>query len=132
MWSWHGTPVPRDLIETNWDVKRITAEENTEIRRCAIEKFGWPEFIEAAGYKQVDESADPGNPGQLLRLYDIPRKTLGYPARGLVCTNATRERGGTRHTFGLTVPTDCKTALQAAAWTFDLPAGEYAELVRAT
>jgi len=132
MWCWHGTPVPQDLIETNWDVTRIHAEENVEIKRCAIEKFGWPEFIAAAGYTLVDECPDPGNPGQVLRLYDIPRKVLGYPARGLVCTNATRERDGSRHTFGLTVDTGCRTAMAAAAWTFDLTEKEYKQLARAT
>jgi hypothetical protein len=129
---WHGTEVPADLIETGWDIKRIMAEENTEVRRCAIEKLGWDRFVTDAELKLTDETADPGNPGQMLRLYDVPRKVLDLPVRVLVAHNATRERDGSRHTFGLTTPTDCRTAIAAAAWTFDLTESEYLALERAT
>lgn len=129
---WHGTPVPADLIETGWDVERIMAERNTEIRRCAIEKMGWDRFVAAAKFRLADEADDPGNPGQILRLYDVPRDVLDLPVRVLVAHNATRERDGSRHTFGLTVPTDCQTAVSAAAWTFDLSEKQYAGLARAT
>jgi hypothetical protein len=132
VYSWHGTRVPRDLIEIGWTVEQIMAERNTEIRRCAIERMGWNRFVAAADFKLVDECPDPSNPGQVLRLYDIPRKVLDLPVRALICTNATTERDGHRHTFGLTIPTDCSTALSAAAWTFDLTEREYKELVRAT
>jgi hypothetical protein len=132
MHLWHGTRVPKDLIETSWGVEKIMAERNTEIRRCAIEKMGWDQFVLASEFKLVDECPDPANPGQMLRLYDIPRKVLDLPVRALLCTNATVERDGARHTFGLTTPTDCRTALSAAAWSFDLTEGEYKELVRAT
>jgi hypothetical protein len=57
---------------------------------------------------------------------------LDLPVRVLVCTNATTERDGSRHTFGLTIPTDCRTALSAAAWSFGLTEQQYKELVRAT
>jgi len=132
LYSWRGTQVPRDLIETGWDIERIMAEPNTEIRRCAIEKMGWDQFINAAGMKLADEAPDPGNPGQMLRLYDVPENVLGLPIRILVAHNATRERDGTRHTFGLTTPMDCKTAISAAAWTFNLTENEYKNLARAT
>jgi hypothetical protein len=132
LYMWHGTRVPADLIETGWSVEQIMAEPNTEVRRCAIEKMGWDQFISASGFTLADECDDPGNPGQVLRLYDIPRNLLDFPVRVLVCTNATVERGGTRHTFGLTVPTDCGTAMQAAAWSFGLAEKEYRALERAT
>jgi hypothetical protein len=39
VWYWHGTRVPRSLIEGDgWTVDQIHAETNTEIRRCAIER----------------------------------------------------------------------------------------------
>jgi hypothetical protein len=129
---WHGTRVPADLIETDWDIEKIMAEKNAEIRRCAIEKLGWDQFVTAGGFTLTDEAPDPGNPGQVLRLYDVPRHVLDLPVRVLVAHNATRERDGTRHTFGLTIPTDCRTAVAAAAWTFDLTEREYKELARAT
>jgi hypothetical protein len=133
LYYWHGTKIPADLIaDAGWSVERIMAETNTEVRRCAIERMGWADFIAASGFTLTDEADDPGNPGQMLRLYDIPRKVLNLPVRALVCTNATVERSGQRHTFGLTVPTDCRTAIDAAAWTFGLTGSEYKELVRAT
>lgn len=108
------------------------SDDATKIRRCAIEKLGWDQFVAAGGFKLTDEAPDPGNPGQMLRLYDVPRHILDLPVRVLVAHNATRERDGTRHTFGLTTPTDCKTAIGAAAWCFDLSEKEYRELERAT
>ena len=130
--GWHGTRVPADLVGTGWDVTRIMAEENTEIRRCAIERMGWDRFVADAELTLSDEADDPGNPGQVLRLYDVPRTVLDLPVRVLVCHNATRERDGSRHTFGLTVPTDCRTALSGAAWTFGLTETQYKTLARAT
>lgn len=123
---WHGTQVPADLVENGWDIDRIMAEPNTEIRRCAIEKMGWDRFIATAGFTLVDEASDPGNPGQVLRLYDVPRDLLDWPVRVLVCVNGSVERDGSRRTFGLTTPTDCKTALSATAWTYGLTDKEYA------
>jgi hypothetical protein len=67
--SWHGTGVPADLVEVGWSVAQIMAEENAEIRRCGIERMGWPEFIDAAGFKLADTADDPGNPGQVLTQY---------------------------------------------------------------
>jgi len=121
--------VPADLIETGWDTQRILKEPNAEIRRCAIERMGWPAFITEARLKQVGATVDdPGNPGQTLALYDVPERIYDAPIRVLICTNATVERDGTRHTFGLTVPEHIATPLAAAAWTFDIPESEYAAL----
>ena len=133
LYFWHGIRVPADLIETGWTVERILAESNVEVRRCAIERISWDHFVTAAELTEVDQAPDPGNPGRLLRLYEMPHRLLGHPARALLlCNNATRERDGTRRSFGLTVPTDCSTALAAAAWTFDITETEYVNLTRAT
>jgi hypothetical protein len=129
---WHGVRVPADLIETGWDVDRILSEPNTEIRRCAIERMGWPHFVEAAKLKMVGhECADPGNPGHTLALYDVPSRIYGEPVRLLLCDNATPERDGTRRRFGLTVPASIADPIHAAAWTFDLTADEYGAIKRA-
>jgi hypothetical protein len=129
---WRGTQVPADLIEPGWTPMRILQEPNTEIRRCAIEHLGWDHFVAAAELTELDQSPDPGNPGQLLRLYDVPGRGSHNRMRVLLCTNATAERSGDRHSFGLAVPADCPTALAAAAWSFDLTEAEYRKLSRAT
>ena len=121
LWYWHGQRVPRSLIEDGWDVDRILHEPNAEIRRCAIERIGWDRFVADAGLSPVDSAPDPGNPGQAMTLYDLPRQVFDEPVRLLLVTNGTVERDGTRRRFGLTVPATIATALDAQAWIHDDP-----------
>lgn len=94
--------------------------------------MGWPEFIEAAQLAQIGPStADPGNPGHTLTLYDLPEQIFDEPVRILLCTNATVERDGTRRRFGLTVPATVDDPITAAAWTFNVPVHVYKQLARA-
>jgi len=131
VYAWHGVRVPADLIEAGWSTDRILAEPNAEIRRCAIERMGWDEFVTAAGLTQVgDAAADPGNPGHTLTLHDVPSAIYGEPVRVLLCVNGTVERDGTRRRFGLTVPATCRTPIEAAAWTYDLTPQQYATAQR--
>jgi hypothetical protein len=132
VYFWHGTQVPADLIETGWAPEQILAELDPAIRRCAIERIGWDRFVTAAQLAELDRIPDPGNPGQLLRLYDVPGRGLNSRIRVLLCTNATRECSGDRRSYGLAVPPDCPSALAGAAWSFDLAEAEYANLARAT
>jgi hypothetical protein len=63
--------------------------------RCAIERMGWDQFITEANLTQVGEPvADPGNPGQLLTLHDVPTGIYDEPVRVLLCTNGTPEADG--------------------------------------
>ena len=131
--SWHGTRVPADLITDGWDTARILREDNTEVRRCAIERMGWDRFVSEAGLAQVGESVpDPGNPGHTLALYDVPERIYDAHVRVLICDNATPERDGTRRRFGLTVPAQAKDPVTAASWTFGMQADEYRLLERAS
>lgn len=138
--AWHGTRVPADLITPGWDLPTALRHDNAEVRRCAIERIagqdGWAKIITAAGWEQVgDAHPDPGNPGQTLALYHVPADRDGglypEPVRLLHCVNATVERDGTRHEFGLTVPAGIGDPVEAAAWTFGLTQNEYAQLQRA-
>ena len=134
--AWHGVRVPVDLIEGRWTLDQAMREPNSEIRRCAIEvmagRDGWGRIVADAGWDQVgDDVADPGNPGQVLSLYHIPQGLYEQPIRLLLCTNATRERDGSRHEFGLTVPADITDPVAAAAWTFNLNPSTYRALRRA-
>ena len=102
---WHGVRVPADLIEGGgWPVEWILREARPEIRRCAIERIGWDRFATEAQLNPVATAApDPGNPGQVLELYDLPQHLLGGPGRLLLCTNGTTQPDGTRRRYGLTV-----------------------------
>jgi hypothetical protein len=131
IYAWHGTRVPEWALHPT--LEHIGAEKNTEIRRCAIEAFGWAEFLEALHAEPVDMADDPGNPGHQLALYDIPRGYRGsIRVRLLVMQNASRDRDGRRRTFAETVPVDCTTAVDAAAWQFNIDPTVYRALQRAT
>jgi len=131
LYSWHGTRVPDEMIRGEWDTTRILQEPNAEIRRSAIEKMGWEEFVVKAELAQVGEVMDdPGNPGYTITLYDVPAVIYDEPIRVLICQNGTTERGGTRRKFGLTVPVECSTPIEAAAWGYDVSPEVYATLQR--
>lgn len=133
VWAWHGTQVPKELILGKWTADDILKHDNTEVRRCAIEHRGWDRFIAEANLKRVGkEQEDPGNPGHFLSIYSIPRRLYGEPVYVLLCDNATPERDGTRRRFGLTVDTNVRDAVEAAAWTFGLTREEYVTMNRAT
>ena len=131
--SWHGTRVPADLIETGWDTERIMTERNAEVRRCAIERTGWDQFITESGMNQVSECADPGNPGQVIALYDLPeqiRGMYGEDARMFLCVNGTIEKSGERRRFALPVPAHHSDPVEAAADLYGWPAEAYRKLAR--
>lgn len=131
VWSWHGTNVPAWVIKEP-TVELIAAERNTEIRRCAIESFGWDRYLAALGVGPVDECDDPGNPGRRLRLFNVPPGVYGGDVRLLVMENASLDRDGSRRTFAETVPASCGSALEAAAWQFQVDPAVYARLGRAS
>lgn len=141
IYSWHGRHVPGWVIVAPC-TEAITAEENAEVRRCAIESLGWDRFIAEAGLVPVTagdgrnlaaaQVPDPGNPGQHLVLYDVPERLWGSRIRLLMCTNGTPERDGTRRRYGLAVPAHISDPVEGAAWTAGLSKDEYARMVRRT
>lgn len=133
IYAWRNTPVPADLIENGWDVPRIIAERNTEIRRCAIERLGWDIFLDELGGKPIASALDPGNPGFTLDLYDFPEQLLNVgqqrgPRRVLLCTNGSVERDGTRRRYGLLVPSRHTDPVEAAAELYGIPTDIYRHL----
>lgn len=126
----HGTIVPEWVVKDP-SVERISGERNVEIRRCAIERIGWDEYIDAAGLELVDRVDDPGNPGCALGLYAMPAG-WGRPGRILLVTNGSLERDGHRRRYGLHVPQWMPSALNAAGWTYGISGADYARLVRRT
>ena len=134
IYAWHGVRVPAWVI-TGPTVELIHAEENAEIRRCAIEHLGWDRYIDQAHLSLTPAVADPGNPGQTLALSQ-PLDLFGTEAdelvRVLLCTNGTVERDGVRRRFGLTVPASIGDPVAAAAWGYGWPVDVYRRLQRRT
>ena len=131
IWAWRGTRVPEWVI-TDCTLDRIGRETNTEIRRCAIEHYGWDRYLTSIGAAPVDEADDPGNPGHVLRLFDTPEQIYSEPTRLLVMSNASLDRDGTRRTYAETVPAEIGSAVAAAAWQFGVDVDVYRQLERAT
>ena len=124
---WHGTAVPEDFWI--WDLSRVLAERNAEVRRCGIERHGWDAVTDRLTL--VGEADDPGNPGQRLELYDLGADLADLypePARILLCTNGTVERDGTRRRFGLPVPATHTDPVAAAADLYGWPVEAYRRL----
>jgi hypothetical protein len=131
VWAWHGRRVP------SWTIldptpERIAGEENVEIRRCAIESLGWANFVEKAQLTKVDTQDDPGNPGQVIELYDVPEDLWGDRVRLIIVTNGSKERSGERRKYGLTVPVESADAVSAVAWTVGEDRESYLQTLRRT
>jgi hypothetical protein len=130
LYYWHGVCVPSDFYR--WDVERSLREENSEIRRCAIERIGWENLTDRL--ELVAEAPDPGNEPHTLRLYQgkLLDDLYEQRARLLVVRNGSPDKGGHRRTFGLPVPDDVSDPVDAAAMLFDVPPETYRELQRRT
>ena len=131
IWAWHGVRVPQQLIETDWNLKQIFDEPNAEIRRCAIEKIRWDQFIQESGLKKVASAPDPGNAPYHLALYDLPDNLSDLydaEARILLCVNGSPEPDGEHRRFGLPVPAHHNDPLEAASDVYCWPVETYRQL----
>jgi len=126
--AWHGLVVPEDFY--TWDLERVLAEENSEIRRCGIERIGWENVTDRLTL--VAEAPDPGNEPHMLRLFEGSLLSDMYeePARLLVAANGSLDKGGHRRQFGLPVPASVGDPVEAAALLFDVPVETYRGLAR--
>jgi hypothetical protein len=131
VYAWHGTRVPSWVIDDP-TADRIAAEPNVEVRRCAVERIGWPAFVERAGLTLVGQAPDPANADCALNLYDLPSRQWGSTTRLLLAVNGSAERDGTRRQYGLRVPSWFDDPVDAAAWSYGLTGAQYALLLRRT
>lgn len=120
LYAWHGTRVPNWVIDEP-TVARIAEETNAEFRLCAIEHIGWPEFVRQAGLALVSSAPDPANPGEELRLYDLPYQKWGPKTRLLLQANGSVESDGTHRQHGLRVPLWFTNPIDAATWSHRRP-----------
>ena len=134
VWAVHGVRVPQWVVEQPELItpEKILAEQNQEIRRVMVEQMpgGWPHFVDMAKLKLIDECPDPGNPPYTVKLYSLPAALGSHKL--IIVNNATIERDGSRRSYGITVSTTCKTAMEAAGSTFGLSVDQYRQLSRAT
>jgi hypothetical protein len=131
LWFWHGLNVPSWVVEEP-SPELIAAEPNAEVRRAAIESYGWDRWITHAGLTPVASAPDPGNAPHDLLLYDPPAGLYPPGVRLLLMTNGSVERDGTRRRYAETVPSEISDPVTAAAWRVGLRRDDYAALSRRT
>jgi len=119
VYAWHGQRVPKQWIEEGLSAKEALTCENIEQRRAACEIVGWDKILDDLNVEVIHEDGDP-EIGTLVAV-DIP--DIGRE-------HYLRVRCGTGRGFAIPVPPECKTALEANAWTYGLEPYEYQPEVR--
>ena len=115
----HGARVPKELIEDPaWlTVDRIELEENREVRRIMVDRYGYDRYLRESGAQKV-HSDDWGTLWRKDQKGDEP-----------ICMvevlNSTPEPDGSIKTYWLRVPPEMQRAKQAIAWTFGKEEEEY-------
>jgi hypothetical protein len=133
LYAIRGTRVPADVIENpaSVTVERINAEQNAEIRRVMLERYGWGRYIEDSGAKELHRD-------EFGTLY---RQELAgdEPLVMVAVDNSTLEPDGTRKRYFLRVHPELRplradgtmgnpqtpTAHNAVASTFGMTGDQY-------
>ena len=124
----HGVRVPSFIIEKPQKIttKTIDAEPNAEIRRVMIDRYkngqeinGAAAYIRDTGGTRLDHDESFGT----LWKRDVSNDE---PIVMLQVINSTREKDGSFKHYWLRVPPTITKAHEAAAWTFNMPAKDYA------
>jgi hypothetical protein len=115
----HGVRLPADIIEDpkSITVKRIQTENNAEIRRVMVEKYGLDRYLTDSGAKVISKDAF----GSLLSS----NQDDDEPIVAVQVLNSTPEPDGSTRTYIIRVPPTMKTPQEALAWTFGLKENEY-------
>lgn len=126
VWAQHGVMVPGWVVSEpgRITVENIDEEDNAEVRRVMIERFG-PERLVREGGAKLEHEDETG------RLWSRRLRNQGWREEPVVMVeviNATPEPDGTRKTYHLRVPPTMRTARQAVAWTFGMRGSEYAPI----
>lgn len=106
----HGVRVPANVIEHPelLTVARIDGEQNAEVRRVMIERYGIGTYLADAGAQKLDEDKD---------SLGLPRRLWRKPLSGdedivvVEVQNSTPETDGTRRTYFLRVQPELRPLL---------------------
>jgi len=120
LYYWHGVAVSAQVIERSEEITTgmIDSEDNAEVRRVMMERYGEGRYLEDSGATLINE----GTLGKLYRReFDDDE-----PLVMVRVINSTPEPDGSSKAYWLEVPPDMSTAHQAIAWTFGMTESEYA------
>jgi hypothetical protein len=115
----HGVRVPERVVTKpeSLAIPEIEGEQNVEVRRVMIDRFGNERYLLESGAKLVHSDET----GALYRK-EFPDDE---PMVFVHVVNSTPEPDGERKKYMLRVPPQMERARQAVAWTFDVPETEY-------
>ncbi|NJN63541.1 MAG: hypothetical protein HC882_00810, partial [Acidobacteria bacterium] len=121
VYSWHGTRVPREWIESRDTLtpETVLHHRDMEQRRAGCEILGWNRILASLPHRVIDADADP-EIGTLIEI-DLPDS----PGERFV-----RARCGTGRWIYYGAPPEACTALEACAASYQLSAAEYRPEVR--
>ncbi|MBX9691328.1 MAG: hypothetical protein K2Z81_03020 [Cyanobacteria bacterium] len=119
LYAWHGIPVPKFVIEEPEKInpREIEREQNVEIRRIMIERYGEGQYLIDSGAKKVHSD----------KYGTLYRKEIedDEPLVMVKVINASPEVDGTSKTYFIRVPPGVSTAREAVAWSFGLDESDY-------
>jgi hypothetical protein len=125
VYAWHGARVPKEVIlePEKITVKDIDSEENAEVRRVMLTRYGEGRYLIDSGAEILDEDVD--IQGHERKLY---KKPMEAPEEDIVMVrviNSTPEPDGSRNIYWLRVPPHFTDVKAAVAWTFEEDAESY-------
>lgn len=108
VYAWHGVSVPEDVIMRPHDITpdKIMNEENAEVSRVMIERYGQDNFIRNGGFTKM-QSDDYGD------LYRVEFDNGDEPIVAVHVQDASTDRD-----YFLYMPPHIQTAHEGVAWTF--------------
>lgn len=120
VYAWHGVRVPADVIMQPGALttRRIDDEQNAEVKRVMIERFGAANYIQQSGAVVVARD-------KFGALYRKDLRDGEEPITLVEVINSTPEPDGSYKRYWLRVDPACETPREAVAWTFGLTADEY-------
>jgi hypothetical protein len=119
IWAFNGVRVSQALIEHPELItcSAIDAEQNAEIRRVMIGRYGQTKYLIDSGAENIG-----GDDYGVLYRKDIQGDE---PIVMVKVVNSTAEPDGSFKDYFLRVPPTIRTAREAVAWTFGKTADEY-------
>jgi hypothetical protein len=113
LWSWHGVRVSKDVIENpeTITISQILQENNQEIRRVMLEKYGWIKVLRDLKAKTVHQDC-------YGTLYETDRIKEYLEGEDAVAKYVFVKDPSTNREYALRVPPTIQTAKAAVAWTF--------------
>lgn len=119
LYFWHGVMVPAFVVvRPDWiTIKHIETEQNAEVRRVMIERYGQDHYLLDSKAEKIHED----DFGTLYRK-DIPGDE---PLVMVKVINSTPEPDNSFKDYFLRVPPTMTRAREAVAWTFGKTENEY-------